>query len=50
MTAAEFTARAREAARRSRVAQGFSETVTDPDALRLLRVLLRSGGEHVASA
>lgn len=41
MTADEFAKRAREAARKSAVAQGHSETVSDPEALRLLRVLLR---------
>ena len=41
MTPDEFAERAREAARRSAAEQGLSETVTDPEALRLLRVLLR---------
>lgn len=41
MTADEFAERAREAARKSAVAQGLPETVSDPEALRLLRVLLR---------
>lgn len=45
MTAEEFAQRARESALASAAAQGFSPTVSDPDAVRLLRTLLR-GGEH----
>lgn len=48
MTADEFAACARAAASKSALAQGFSETVTDPEALRLLRGLLR-GGDHAPS-
>jgi hypothetical protein len=45
MTADEFAERAREAARRSAAEQGLPETVTDPSAVRLLRVLV-NGGVH----
>lgn len=41
MTAEEFAQRAREAALASAAAQGFSPTVSDHDALRELRALLR---------
>lgn len=50
MTPDEFAKAARESARQSAKAQGFSETVTDPQALRLLRVLLNSGGRHAGAA
>ena len=38
----QFAERARENARRSAIAQGFTEHVTDLDAIRQLRVLLRT--------
>lgn len=41
MTDEEFTKRARENALDSAGKQGFPQTVSDPEALRLLRVLLR---------
>ncbi|MDJ0396779.1 hypothetical protein QMK17_26185 [Rhodococcus sp. G-MC3] len=45
MTADEFAERARETALRSASEQGLPETVSDPSAIRLLRVLL-NGGAH----
>ncbi|MCW2090245.1 UNVERIFIED_ORG: hypothetical protein M2328_003525 [Rhodococcus erythropolis] len=48
MSPAEFAERARESARTSAVAQGFQETVTDPESLRLVRVLLH-GGAHASA-
>lgn len=46
MTADEFARHAREAARKSAVSQGLPETVSDPEALRLLRVLLRGANAN----